>query len=447
MRARAIVAVLAAGTLAAATQASALERLHTVHFKTSGSLKVVWHGDPARGCAQAGLCRYSGSIAYPPRPKAFIEWVGRATNGEATGFLDMTGPSRVRVRREVPGGPPATCRDRSRFAAFTFDISRAYGHRVWLGLGTRIFPGPIVSGQCAGPLIGDVAPSLPSALIRLRHVAHRGARVSLAGRFPFHRGPLSGEVVSTLRMRSRGARKESPGQRFYPEHADRHRRLYVSVEYRVERAQGEVRSDFRAIDAPICRVRDACGTHGSDVYSLAQEGGSVELFGSMRTGARHAPPLRRAIRMVARHGGLRGFGDVGRTSGLTTNVFVGPGRPRCTFRRRSAPTYVVLGAQRRVTAELYANDTVLDGRCPGPTQDEAIRERVAVGHFGVGRLARRSLELVMHADRGFTAGAFRGTHTAHVELRLRRARARARVLRRGRDGSLEGARSSARIAP
>jgi hypothetical protein len=437
MRVRAIVGVLVAGALVATAPAAARERFRTIGFKTSGSLKVLWHGDPARGCAGAGLCGYSGSIAYPSRPKAFISWFTGGDFEESTGFLDMSRtPTRVRVTRELPGQAPATCTASRRFTAFTLDLPNAYRGRVWLGLGTQIFPGPIVTGQCAGPLLSDVSPSLPSTAVRLRRLARRGARVSLAGRFRFQRGPLSGVVVSTIRMRSRGAHEEKSGP-LGRGHPDRHRRLFVEMAFKVERAQGEVRSDFRALDAPICRLRDACGTHGSEVYSFAREGGSVEVFGTARTSARHAPSLRRAIRI----------GDAGRSSALSTNVLVRPGGARCTDRLRPGETYFVLGGRKRLRAELISNDTVLDGRCPGPTEEQSLHgSRLARGRFALSLLARRSPTLVLGARRDFRAGAFRGRHTAHVELRLRRTRARVSVASPHSDGSFQARGFSARSA-
>jgi hypothetical protein len=450
MRVRAIGALLVAGALLGAVPASALARDRTIEFRTSGALKVLWHGDPARGCAEAGMCGYSGTIDYPRRPQAFIEWFGPSGRefdpAGSTGLLDMTGPTRVRVRREVPGGAPATCRASNRFAAFTLDISHAYRDRLWLTLGTRVFPGPTVAGQCAGPLLADIAPALPSAPVRLRHLARRGARVSLAGRFPFHRGPISGEVVSTLRMRSEGARTEHENTHFGPEHVDRHRRLFVDLTFRIESAEGEVRSDFRAIDAPICARKDACGTHGSEVYSFTQGGGTVEVFGAMRTNAKHAPSLRRAIRRIARHAGLEGFAYGGHVSALTTDVLLGPGRPQCTDRRRSGRPFLDLGGHRRLTARLSFDAPLLEGRCPGPTDEQSLGGRLATGHLGLGQLARRSPELALHANRSYKAGAFRGRHAAHVSIRLRRVRARVRVVKPARDGSIRISRVSARSA-
>jgi hypothetical protein len=360
----------------------------------------------------------------------------------------MNDPSRVRVRREVPGGEPATCTSSRRFSAFTFDLSRAFGGRVWLAIGTDIFPGPLTAGQCAGPLIDDVTRALPSVPVRLRELARRGTRVSLSGRFQFHSGPLSGTVISTLRFKSRGAKDEG-GERFFPEgRSNRHRTLFVELKYRIVRAQGEIRSDFRAIDAPICELRDACGTHGSDVYSLAQEGGSVDVFGATRAHSRHAPALRRAIRLIAHDRGLDGFGFGGRSSRLLTSVFVRPGGERCTDRLRPRHTYVVLGARKRLRVEVFGDPPSLRGRCPGPTEEQSLHgSRLASARYPLGRLARRSFELVLRADRGFKGGAFRGRQTAHVEFELRRTRATVRVVKPGRDGSIRISRLSGRSAP
>jgi hypothetical protein len=160
----------------------------------------------------------------------------------------------------------------------------------------------------------------------------------------------------------------------------------------------------------------------------------VEVFGVTRARSRRAPSLRRAIRMVARHGGLEGDGEGGRGSGLTSDVLVRPGSPRCTDQFRPGRTYLVLGVRRRGRAQLRADGAVLDGRCPGPAGDP--ESSLAIARFDPALLAHRAFTLVLRHDSGFEQGAYRGRRTAHVEIRLRRTRAIARVVRPDREGGI-----------
>jgi hypothetical protein len=431
MRRRAIVAVVVAGALGAGSApARAAEHLSQVEFRTSGSIKVVWHGDRARGCAAAGLCGYSGTTVYPARSgQAFVELEPESFL-PVFGALESPGQTRVRTERAVPGGGIAVCSQRSRSVEFTLSADRAWRGRDWLTVDTRIFPQPLASGQCAGPRIEDYASSLPSALVRRRAIKKRGTRVSFRGRFPFKSGPLSGHVVSTLGLKSRGVRhiRLIDGVEDEPRRRGGHE-LRVELRYEVTRVQGEARNDFRAVTAPICRVRDACGTHGSEVYSLAEAGEKLVVFGSARTHSRRRPSLRRAFRKVARDGYLNGFAGIDRDAGLTAHAFVRPGGATCIdrFRPRQPPVLALFGEKGRLVVTLFqdSRSNILRGRCPGPTDrpnPDIARLRVSPG-----RLLKRALSLQLHRRRSFRTGAYRGTRTARVNVRLRRTRARVRV--------------------
>src|SRR4051794_15492694 len=58
---------IAATALAAmAPPASAATGGLSMSVRLSGAVVAVWHGDPARGCAAAGVCDVSGSATYRP---------------------------------------------------------------------------------------------------------------------------------------------------------------------------------------------------------------------------------------------------------------------------------------------------------------------------------------------------------------------------------------------
>jgi hypothetical protein len=321
------------------------------------------------------------------------------------------------------------CSQRKRFTSLTLSGHRAWRGRDWLMIETNVFPQPLGSGQCAGPRLGDIAPSLPSALVRRRAIKKRGTRVSLRGRFAFKSGPLSGHVVSTVRLKSRGVRhiRLIGGEGDEPEGGGRE--LQVDLRYRVTRLQGEARNDFRAVDAPICRVRDACGTHGSQVYSLDEADKTLDVFGVVRTHSRRRPSLRRAVRKIARDGYLNGFLGIDRRAGLTTHAFVRPGSATCTdrFRPRQSPLLALVGEEGRLALTLFhsSDATLLRGRCPGPSDTAGID--IARLRLSPGRLLKHAFTAQLRRRRSYRTGAYRGTRSARVEVRLRRTRARVRI--------------------
>lgn len=435
MRVRSIVAVLVAGALAGATApaAGAAPRLTQVQLRTSGSVRVVWHGDRARGCAAAGLCGYRGSIVYPARRgSGFVERIdgGPPPFSDLFGFLETPGRTVARTERAVAGGDPAVCSQRSRSKPFTLSSARSWRGRQWLTLGADISPPLLASGQCAGPRLEDFSGRLPSALIRRRALDRRGARVSLAGRFPFTSGPLRGQVISTLRLRSRGVRSVREIHEVDEGRRDGKHQLYVELRYRVISVEGEFRNDFRAVTAPVCKLRDACGTRGSELYSINGGDRKMEVRGFLRTRSRKRPPLRRALRRILRHGFLNGDVPIDRSSGLTTHAFVRPGAATCTdhFRPRRPPFVVLTGGEGRLGLGAFGGDaSILRGRCPGPVDPGAFGGALAASRVPRGRFLKRTFELRLRSRRDFRTGAYRGARTVRLDVRLRRTRARVTV--------------------
>jgi hypothetical protein len=448
MRARVAVGLLVAAVLVAA-QASAAEaddRLTTISLRATGSFRVVWHGDSAAGCEAAGMCGYSGSVTYSIAPDAELEVDRSGGFTDFFGFLDPRRRAQVRVRREVAGGPAAECRDAFDDIGFTLEVSRAYRDRRWLSVSTDFTPDPIASGRCAGPHLSDFAGSLPSAAFRLPELKRRGARVNLAGRFPFKAGPLTGEVVSTLRLRTRRVKTQRVrSESGPPRHTER--LVFAQVRYRVVRAQGLVAADFRAVEPPMCRMLDACGTSGGASYSVASSRGSFELFAVAPAHGRHVPKLRKALEMALRHGELFGFGEIRGDPGTTTSTLVRPGAPTCTAHEGPARPRLLFDRSSHRKLRIALGSTagnaigggeldLLDGRCPGPTQEEISRSGVAASAgISLASLTRRALHAVLRGSGTFAAGAYRGTRNSRVELDLERTHASVQM-GRGSSGSV-----------
>jgi hypothetical protein len=449
MRTRAAVGVLVATVLVAAqaSPAHAADQLTYITLAATGSLKVVWHGDPARGCQEAGMCGYSGSIRYSLARRAFLDIDRFEGVDEVFGFIDARGPTRVRVRRQVTGGPAAECRERfGQAVGFTLDVEHAYRDRHRLGIGTNVIPSPRASGRCAGPRLADFVGSMPTATFRLRDLKRRGTRVSLAGRFPFSAGALTGEVVSTLALRTRRVTRRKPIAGG-PGNEPRPKRMaLVDIDYDVVRALGDAHASFRGIESPLCTMLDACGTTGSESYALGASTGSFHVFGAAPLRGRHKPTVRRALEMALRHGYLFGFGRFERGSSRTTSTLAHPGsrecldqlspaRPSLTMvRQRGRRLRVILGPQYLDAARDKGSD-LLHGRCPGPTLGDVLHgSTLADARLSLGTLMSHELKLTFTRSGRFSAGPYRGTASAGFKVRMKRVRAHVAV---GVGGSVE----------
>src|SRR5213078_3755595 len=115
------------------------------------------HGDPARGCAAAGLCAYSGSIGVQGVEGGYdFRLVGGRRLRDAYGYLDTASSPIVRVRR-AEGTQEGACVDSP--PDFTLDVTtaRAGSNRTRLGLDAE----GLSSGRCAGPELRRVVALLP----------------------------------------------------------------------------------------------------------------------------------------------------------------------------------------------------------------------------------------------------------------------------------------------
>src|SRR3954462_3169999 len=142
-----------------------------VDSEVSGALTVTWHGDPARGCADAGVCDVTGSVTL------------RADGGSRSGSSDeehvlnlldvQTQGGVVRVSR----GANATCLDGTGEVRLTPRVLRRAGAGAVLGRGADdfAFGGQLGAGRCAGPLPSDVAAAMPRATVPERVLRRAGA--------------------------------------------------------------------------------------------------------------------------------------------------------------------------------------------------------------------------------------------------------------------------------
>lgn len=448
MRSRACLIMVLAAAIAAATAGTAHAefRYTSTPFDTSGSLTITWHGDPAAGCATAGLCGYRGTTTYPVARRGFLEslWDGRELI-DVSGELDLPGRSTTRVTRDVPGGDPAVCVDRGHGTFFYLDVRHAYRDRYSVELADELDPGAIASGRCAGPTLSDVGDSLPSAVFRLDRIKRPGARINLAGRFPFHAGPLVGEVVSTLQLRSRRSRTKVEHEDGRPPHGERD--VFVDLSYAVKRLSAAIGVDFHATQEG-CEAIDACGAMGSERYEASVERGRLDVFAIAPWHRRGKPSLRRALQHIAKHGFIFGSSELPqRGRGETASTFALPGLPACSDRLDpgSTPPLFFDGRRGKLALALGfgadessgdAFDDVLVGRCPGPTQAQVFGAApFARMRLPVSALTRKRLDLLLRAAGSFSRRGYAGTRRTRVDASLERTSAHVSV-ERGEGGSI-----------
>jgi hypothetical protein len=339
-------------------------------LSVTGSLAYAWHGDPARGCAAAGLCAVSGALTVEPLGYGDFAPFG----GRQDLFIDVT--STVRVRRDDGDAAPAECVD-------TFGGNGGLDAQlIRRGSATvaALQPG-FSSARCAGPLAADLAKiELP-----VKRTGRRHPTFDLRGTRFFTAGPFSGTMVSTLRFEpAAGAGQSSSGGSgsfFGGGGPPSHRVLveHVDLSYRVEPLPGALQIGFGGPVDSSCEVLDACGATGSLALSVGSPPGTIQLSASREVRARvsssHALADFRAGRLPL---GFAGFAQ------LPTRVletFSWPGAAECHDSAAAPALGLMVGSDqvtlgRRVPVTL-ANQSGIDifrTHCPGPADADVIGE-------------------------------------------------------------------------
>ena len=195
-----VLAVASLGVPGAAWSASHRARpQRSFSTEVTGPLLIAWSGDPAHGCAAAGLCGVSGTLQM------------HFGNGELSGsggppeLMANDDGAVARVQTTAPDGSVTTCVD---LVPVQFDIAvHGASARVagtLLGLGSQA-PS---AGRCAGPTSSQLA----ALRLPARRLAHG---YDLSGRTSFATGPFAVTVISGVRARITfgGRRTGSAGHR------------------------------------------------------------------------------------------------------------------------------------------------------------------------------------------------------------------------------------------
>ena len=409
--------------------------------ETSGALTATWHGDPARGCAEAGVCDVSGVVSLRP---PIGENSGSTSSDDVLHLLDIQDDQvTIRVLRGPLGDPAGACLD----AEGTVElvpraVSRAGATtRVKLAGEPFVFGGGLSAGRCAGPLAADLEAALPAARVPTRALRSGALTLDYTGVRTFAAGPFSGVVRSTLVMRARVSRKPSRPLRgvrdrevAIPVAAPRRpravRRAELSLSYEAAPARGSLRTEYDGGPAPACETLDACGLYG--IHELTFTTRRLELRLSALVPARRgrAPTLAQALAAV--HAGRARASLDSSPEALPAQASVMVARDGLLACRDTRSTTLPPlvgeadgGLELTLGARQYGeSEDPLRTRCPGPARD-ADRD----GPLAAGRLARSQIGAA-HATVRLDArpAADAGFHIqAHGSLTLKLVRTGASV--------------------
>jgi hypothetical protein len=401
----------------------------------SGAITVTWHGDPARGCAAAGLCGYSGSVGIQPTEGSYDFFLaGGQRLRDSFSYLDTSLPAVVRVKR-LEGNEEAVCVDVP--SEFNLELTTA---RAGPGRGRLGFDyGGLTTGRCAGPDLEDVLRLLPRHAISLFRLRRAAAHIDMSGEARYASGRFSGVVRSTVRLRL-GASGTGGGTEttFTHRRPPRDRRPRVRIVhlhsvYRVQRFAGSLSASFGGLTEPPCADLDACGLSGTSTWAIDSSKGRFAFDAYAR--ARRGDHGVRGAFAAMRRGRALVFGDGGakRNLGTTTTDLTRPGGAPCHDTARAAsPGFDAFTIKRgRVDLELGGDATIVADRdllrtgCPGPRDEDMLQDVAAEGSLPAAALARRSISARLRLGGKFEAAGYAGSRAGDFTVLLRRVSARA----------------------
>ncbi len=423
-RAMVLAASLLPGVAAAqpvATASAKTIRQTVVNQTVSGSLAIAWTGEPARGCAAAGLCGVGGAMQITP---------SGSTGEGGTGITPATVPIQVQgtavarvLSTEPDGAAGPSCAD-----PVSVDLSLLV-RRTSAGLRAVDDPsqtfGTASAGRCAGPTAAD----LTGLQLPATHLGAYG--YVLSGTTSYGAGPFLITVVSTLRARITvgGGFPGEPTTTTAPVVHIRHvLQEDASVRYRVVGTSGALRTTFTGLAAPLCAPLGACGASGSVRQTFAA-GGSLSFSGqrqvSARVGRSTALADLSAGRLTANGGGTIPIA-IGET-------WSSPQQVSCLDRSGGTVQLTASTLSHRRGVEVVADAGLGEGfspgvfdpfrtRCPGPSSVDVLgsRESLATAVIAGGRIGAPRLTLTLRQTGAFTGSAYDGSRSGSVTLTLSR---------------------------
>ncbi len=395
--------------------------------RATGTLVVTWQGDPARGCAERGVCDVRGSVTLSFRDRLDEGWIVSGGTDETDELVLTASAPIVRVARGPAGDPAGVCVDGpGTEVQLALEVDPDRPRR--LGFDADGYGIPIDAGRCAGPRLADLLGALPSAP---RPPRRGDARVDLRGTRTFAGGAFTGTVRSTVvvERRTRRVPPEVPpedgswspfpeGRARAPRPPEPRRFDLLRATYVAEGLAGSITADLAAPAGPSCRLLDACGLDGRVTLAALPARAPAAVV--------HVVAVRRRPPGVGRLTPARALALAGRGR-LRTTVWrtyeeplheprgravadVRHGDARCADEREVALPELEPSLGRGTVRFALggpsfapAPDDVLRTRCPGPGRSELVGPSgaVAAGDLPLRRLAaaRTTVRLVAPAAR------------------------------------------------
>jgi hypothetical protein len=415
--------IAAAGVIAGASAPSAgAARTLATQMHVTGTVVAVWKGDPARGCAAAGVCSMSGSATFKPGETEHLEF---GPNGAGRVGFGQFAPTVIRVRDAAAGG--ASCADSIQplFSAVSVEAS---GGVIGVDFGEL----ELSSGRCAGPRTLDLAHGLPRGSIRAAALRRHGRVLDLASETRFAAGPFSGSVRSTVRIaftELHASRERDTSSSILFDEGHR-RAAGIELDYRIASIAGSITTDFRGAPGGACAALGACGTSGSSAYSIANAHGELTVIASKRLRKGQRPASFKKM-LDALHRGavpeLFAFADLSGGRVTVAERFGSPAGTCADSLFTQAPGVDVVRGRDELGIALRSDGGFTDSvrtRCPGPAEQDAIGSgTIAIGRIPLSSLGKRHLQVAATSTHGFAGGGYTGTRRGQLVLSLELKRA------------------------
>jgi hypothetical protein len=398
-----------------------------------GQLTVGFHGDPASGCAQRGLCGYSGTVAWRPPASAQLEVITYGRGPTATREVELLGSAQNAVGVNVGGqttadvgetaspGVSSSCLDAA-VSGETLTLP-VRGERVTFTLAGAV---PALLGtRCAGPRDGDVVGLLPAPTLTLAAVRRGHATISLAAAGPFSAGGFAGTVQSTIAIRL-----GRPGRITHPPQGARRRDRELTATYRAVLAGTDTERFAGDADPLLCAPLGSCGLAGIETLSPRVRNGVVRLL-VVAPVSRPARDLEAAAGMGGGDGkGLSASGLLTWSSGGSDQADLAQGAEHCTDSVALGEGEILLISGNGRLGALYVPGGALDvspvTRCPGPVLSGL--GSLGFGDVPVADLARRTSTIPITTGSTFVDDGYSGAIVPKLTLTLTRLSVRTRIV-------------------
>lgn len=411
--------------------------------KATGGMTVSWHGEPARGCAEQGVCDVRGAVVLDPDPDpGTVGWSGPDDNS-IVGFDVGMLPPIARVIRGPASDPAGSCTDGLGSAQLTFAPSGRRGRTVVLKPSLGYDPSVVSAGRCAGPTTADLAEALPPLRVARSDFRRPKQRVDFTFQRTLGAGPFTVAIDSTvkftvLRKQVRSDDDDEPARDLGDSSPEiRTRRLtLLTLRYVLEGGDAPMATSFSGLAGRGCELLDACGLSGTSTLALSGVRGTrIELQAEGPASLARGGGTRRALAaLAAGRMTLQGGDSPGTLRGRFASEARRDGSAAVCRDGRDVelpPFFLIVG---RRTSELaiggrqrYGGPSdALRTRCPGPGTPAG--DAVAAGSFPTSELTADRLTVPLELAPG-DSWPFAVSTTATTSLTLRRVSARVRVVR------------------